>query len=93
MMEFKQGTASLTGLSVVLSLAVLGLNDRAPASPGLTTANYFRIVNGSWMSSAMGSDYFRRLSNLFGFLTDSVSISIVQMSGGSPFFQEAQPPM
>lgn len=36
MMEFKQGQASLTGLSIVLSLAsVLGLNDRAPASPGL----------------------------------------------------------
>jgi hypothetical protein len=35
-LEFKQGTASLTGLSVVLSLAsVLGLNDRAPARPGL----------------------------------------------------------
>lgn len=36
MMEFKHGQASLTGLSVVLSLsAVLGLNDRAPAHPGL----------------------------------------------------------
>jgi hypothetical protein len=36
MLEFKQGTASLTGLSVVLSLAsVLGLNDRSPAPPGL----------------------------------------------------------
>ncbi|MBW4581722.1 MAG: hypothetical protein KME42_19295 [Tildeniella nuda ZEHNDER 1965/U140] len=36
MLEFKQGTASLTGLSVVLSLAsVLGLNDRSPARPGL----------------------------------------------------------
>ena len=35
-LEFKQGTASLTGLSIVLSLAsVLGLGDRAPASPGL----------------------------------------------------------
>jgi hypothetical protein len=35
-LEFKQGTASLTGLSIVLSLAsVLGLNDRAPARPGL----------------------------------------------------------
>jgi hypothetical protein len=35
-LEFKYGTASLTGLSVVLSLAsVLGLNDRAPARPGL----------------------------------------------------------
>ena len=36
MLEFKYGTASLTGLSVVLSLAsVLGLNDRSPAHPGL----------------------------------------------------------
>jgi hypothetical protein len=36
LLEFKQGTASLTGLSVVLSLAsVLGLNDHAPARPGL----------------------------------------------------------
>lgn len=36
MLEFKHGTASLTGLSVVLSLAsVLGLNDRSPAHPGL----------------------------------------------------------
>jgi hypothetical protein len=36
MLEFKYGTASLTGLSVVLSLAsVLGLNDRSPAGPGL----------------------------------------------------------
>ena len=36
MLEFKHGTASLTGLSVVLSLAsVLGLNDRSPACPGL----------------------------------------------------------
>ncbi len=36
MLEFKHGTASLTGLSVVLSLAsVLGLNDRSPARPGL----------------------------------------------------------
>jgi hypothetical protein len=35
-LEFKYGTASLTGLSVVLSLSsVLGLNDRAPARPGL----------------------------------------------------------
>jgi hypothetical protein len=35
-LEFKHGTASLTGLSVVLSLAsVLGLNDRFPARPGL----------------------------------------------------------
>jgi hypothetical protein len=35
-LEFKQGTASLTGLSVVLSLSTaLGLNDRAPAHPGL----------------------------------------------------------
>lgn len=35
-LEFKYGTASLTGLSVVLSLAsVLGLNDRSSASPGL----------------------------------------------------------
>jgi hypothetical protein len=35
-LEFKYGTASLTGLSVVLSLAsVLGLNDRSPAGPGL----------------------------------------------------------
>ncbi|MBE9160213.1 NAD(P)-dependent oxidoreductase [Nodosilinea sp. LEGE 06152] len=36
MLEFKYGAASLTGLSVVLSLvSVLGLNDRAPARPGL----------------------------------------------------------
>ena len=36
MLEFKYGTASLTGLSVALSLAsVLGLNDRSPARPGL----------------------------------------------------------
>jgi hypothetical protein len=36
MLEFKHGAASLTGLSVVLSLvSVLGLNDRAPARPGL----------------------------------------------------------
>jgi hypothetical protein len=36
MLEFKHGTASLTGLSVVLSLtSVLGLNDRSPARPGL----------------------------------------------------------
>jgi hypothetical protein len=36
MLEFKHGAASLTGLSVVLSLAsVLGLNDRSPARPGL----------------------------------------------------------
>jgi hypothetical protein len=35
-LEFKYGTASLTGLSVVLSLAsVLGLNDRSPVHPGL----------------------------------------------------------
>ncbi|WP_310482346.1 hypothetical protein [Chamaesiphon sp. VAR_48_metabat_403] len=35
-LEFKQGTASLTGLSIVLSLAsALGLNDRPPARPGL----------------------------------------------------------
>ncbi len=35
-LEFKHGTASLTGLSIVLSIAaVLGLNDRAPARPGL----------------------------------------------------------
>jgi hypothetical protein len=35
-LEFKQGTASLTGLSVVLLLAsVLGLGDRDPARPGL----------------------------------------------------------
>ncbi len=34
--EFKHGTASLTGLSVVLSLSsVLGLNDRSPVRPGL----------------------------------------------------------
>ena len=36
MLELKYGTASLTGLSVVLSLtSVLGLNDRSPARPGL----------------------------------------------------------
>lgn len=36
MLEFKQGTASLTGLSIVLALAsVLGLGDRSPARPGL----------------------------------------------------------
>lgn len=36
MLEFKRGAVSLTGLSVVLSLvSVLGLNDRAPAPPGL----------------------------------------------------------
>lgn len=36
MLEFKYGTASLTGLSIVLSLAsVLGLNDRSPVRPGL----------------------------------------------------------
>jgi hypothetical protein len=36
MLEFKHGAASLTGLSVVLSLtSVLGLNDRSPAPPGL----------------------------------------------------------
>lgn len=36
LLEFKYGTASLTGLSIVLSLAsVLGLNDRSPACPGL----------------------------------------------------------
>jgi hypothetical protein len=36
MLEFKYGTASLTGLSIVLVLAsVLGLKDRDPASPGL----------------------------------------------------------
>ncbi len=36
MLEFKYGTASLTGLSVVLCLSsVLGLNDRSPARPGL----------------------------------------------------------
>jgi hypothetical protein len=35
-LEFKQGTASLTGLSVVLSIeSVLGLGDRDPARPGL----------------------------------------------------------
>ncbi|WP_310413916.1 hypothetical protein [Chamaesiphon sp. OTE_8_metabat_110] len=35
-LEFKHGTASLTGLSIVLLLAsVLGLNDRVPARPGL----------------------------------------------------------
>ena len=35
-LEFKYGAASLTGLSVVLSLAaVLGLNNRPPARPGL----------------------------------------------------------
>ena len=35
-LEFKYGTASLTGLSIVLCLAsVLGLGDRAPARPGL----------------------------------------------------------
>lgn len=35
-LEFKQGQASLTGLSAVLSLsAVLGLNNSAPATPGL----------------------------------------------------------
>lgn len=35
-LEFKHGTASLTGLGVVLCLAsVLGLNDRSPARPGL----------------------------------------------------------
>jgi hypothetical protein len=35
-LEFKHGTASLTGLSIVLSLAsVLGLDDRSPACPGL----------------------------------------------------------
>lgn len=35
-LEFKYGTASLTGLSIVLSIAsVLGLGDRAPALPGL----------------------------------------------------------
>jgi hypothetical protein len=35
-LEFKHGTASLTGLSIVLCLAsVLGLNDRSPAHPGL----------------------------------------------------------
>jgi hypothetical protein len=35
-LEFKYGTASLTGLSVVLLLAsVLGLGDRDPARPGL----------------------------------------------------------
>ena len=35
-LEFKYGTASLTGLSIVLLLAsVLGLGDRAPASPKL----------------------------------------------------------
>ncbi|MBC7881187.1 MAG: hypothetical protein H7Y37_07615 [Anaerolineae bacterium] len=35
-LEFKYGTASLTGLSVVLCLAsVLGLNGRSPAHPGL----------------------------------------------------------
>ena len=36
MLEFKYGTASLTGLSIVLLLSsVLGLSDRAPARPGL----------------------------------------------------------
>lgn len=36
MLEFKDGTASLTGLSVALSLtSVLGLNGRSPARPGL----------------------------------------------------------
>jgi hypothetical protein len=35
-LEFKYGTASLTGLSIVLCLvSVLGLNDRDPAIPGL----------------------------------------------------------
>jgi hypothetical protein len=35
-LEFKQGTASLTGLSIVLLLAsVLGLGDRDPVRPGL----------------------------------------------------------
>ena len=35
-LEFKYGTASLTGLSVALSLtSVLGLNDRSPTRPGL----------------------------------------------------------
>lgn len=35
-LEFKHGTASLTGLSIVLLLAsVLGLGDRDPARPGL----------------------------------------------------------
>ncbi len=35
-LEFKHGACSLTGLSVVLSLAsLLGLNDRSPARPGL----------------------------------------------------------
>jgi hypothetical protein len=36
MLEFKYGTASLTGLSIVLLLAsVLGLTDRDPVHPGL----------------------------------------------------------
>jgi len=35
-----------------------------------TYPNYFRIVNGSWMSSAMGA-IISEESNLFGFLTDS----------------------
>ncbi|MGJ5630983.1 hypothetical protein [Nostoc sp. CALU 1950] len=36
MLEFKHGAASLTGISVALSLSsVLGLNDRSPARPGL----------------------------------------------------------
>lgn len=35
-LEFKEGTASLTGLSVALSLtSVLGLNDHSPVRPGL----------------------------------------------------------
>jgi hypothetical protein len=35
MLEFKYGTASLTGLSVVLSLASVLGNDRDPARPRL----------------------------------------------------------
>ncbi|MBD1919400.1 NAD(P)-dependent oxidoreductase [Phormidium sp. FACHB-77] len=54
MLEFKHGAASLTGLSVVLSLvSVLGLNDRAPARPGLYLPEL--LSNTEWFLNELRS--------------------------------------
>ncbi len=53
-LEFKYGTASLTGLSVVLLLAsVLGLNDRSPAHPGLYLPEL--LSDSKWFLDELGS--------------------------------------
>lgn len=51
-LEFKQGQASLTALSAVLSLsAALGLNERPPAAPGLYMPEL--LLDAEWFLNAL----------------------------------------